>query len=128
MANKQNRPKKGSFPLTPGAQVVVTGKPVDSATAKELRDYTKTFFIGNFCSKKGEIGYVDEVFPNIDSVEITRMLQELAESFPALEMGVSFMTSKPGLPGYPVVSFAIKNGRSKRDENAHLGHPSPRRV
>lgn len=129
MAKQQEKPKKGSFPLTPGCQVIVTGTPVDSLLAEKLREATnRNFMIGEWCSPIGEIGYLDAVLPGFTSEEISRRLQELAQSFPTLDMAMSFMTNPPGTPGHPTVSFAIKGGKAKRDPNAHLGHKPPRRV
>jgi len=129
MVKHPEKPKKGSFPLTPGCQVIVTGTKVDSTLAAKLREATgQNFFIGEWCSPSGEIGYLDAVISNIPSEELTRKLQELAQSFPTLDMAVSFMSNPPGTPGHPVVSFAIKQGKAKRDPNAHLGHGPPRRV
>lgn len=109
--------------------MIITGLPVDSNLAQELREATKRdWFVKDWCSPTGEIGHIDAVQPGFSSETISRQLQELAESFPTLNMAVSFMTNPPGTPGHPVVSFLVKAGKSKRDANAHVGHGPPRRV
>lgn len=129
MANRQERPKKGSFPLAQGIQVLVTGTPVNPELAQRVRKFSEQdFFIGEWCAPTGEIGYIDAVRPGFPSETITKKLQELAEAFPSLDVALSFMSAPPGSPGLPVVTFLVKGGKAKRDPNAHLGHRPPKRL
>jgi hypothetical protein len=128
MGKQAEKPKKGHFPLIPGAQVLITGKPVNAEMAERLRAATREFFVGEWCSRTGDIGYIDAVVPNVAPETISKQLQELAQSFPTLDMAVSVMTCPPGSPGHPSVSFLLRNGRAIRHSTPHLLHSPPHRV
>lgn len=116
--------------LVPGAQVIVTGKPVSTETAQLILEFTKSHSIPNWCHHDGRIGHLDSVKTTTTFQKMCDEFHAVAFQFPFIELAITFMDNVAGSYNKPIVSYVMKDGKIKRDNTgtAHFGHPPPKRA
>lgn len=115
--------------LTPGAQVIVTGKSVSSETAKTIIEFIQSHSISNWCHPDGRIGHLDSVKTDTTFQKMCDEFHAVAAKFTFLELAITFMNNVAGSYNKPIVTYKMYSGKIRRDNTgtAHFGHPPPKR-
>ena len=94
-------------------------------------DWASCAFIGGphgFMNPDGKVAYLDNIGKWPDVGDVYKDWQFIAHAFPYLDIGVTLMSQERSsdIPGEPVVSFALKNGKvcivDPKEVDVHESH------